>query len=250
MILLETQQLSKRFGGLLAVNSCNLEVRAGEVHALIGPNGAGKTTLLNLITGVLAPSKGQIRFDGQEITHLPAHARVHRGLARTFQITNLFKNYTVRVNLELAVQARRGSSFRFWQPVAKERALTEEAFQVAERVGLGRRFEVVAGQLSHGEQRALEVALALASKPKLLLLDEPMAGMGPEESARMVELIESLRQEFTILLVEHDMDAVFRLAQRISVLVYGQVIATGTPEEIRANPEVHRAYLGDEGGAA
>lgn len=248
MNLLELEGLSKQFGGLLAVNHCNLQVAAGEVHALIGPNGAGKTTLINLISGMLPPSRGQIRLQGENITHLPAHLRVRRGLARTFQITNLFKNHSVRTNLELAVQARSGSSFRFWQPVAREKHLTEAALAVAEQVGLAARFEVVAGQLSHGEQRQLEVGLALASRPKLLLLDEPMAGLGPEESERMVELIAQLGRQHTILLVEHDMGAVFRLAQRISVLVYGQVIASGSPAAIRANPEVHKAYLGDEGG--
>lgn len=250
MSLLELEGLSRHFGGVLAVNDCNLRIAQGEIHALIGPNGAGKTTLINLIAGMLRPSRGQVRFQGEAITHLPAHARVHRGLARTFQITNLFNNYTVRANLELAVQARAGSSFRFWRPVAGEKHLTEEALAIAEQVGLASRFEVVVGQLSHGEQRSLEVGLALASRPKLLLLDEPMAGMGPEESERMVALIARLAQQHTILLVEHDMDAVFRLARRISVLVYGQVIASGTPAEIRANPEVHKAYLGDEEGEA
>jgi branched-chain amino acid transport system ATP-binding protein len=250
MSLLELVGLSRHFGGLLAVNNCSLSVAPGEIHALIGPNGAGKTTLINLITGVLKPSGGRVRFQGEDITHLPAHLRVHRGLARTFQITNLFKNYTVRTNLELAVQARSGSSFRFWQPVAREKHLTEAALAVAEQIGLAQRFEVVVGQLSHGEQRALEVGLALASRPKLLLLDEPMAGMGLEESEKMVELIARLAQQHSILLVEHDMGAVFRLAQRISVLVYGQVIASGSPAEIRANPEVHKAYLGEEGDTA
>jgi branched-chain amino acid transport system ATP-binding protein len=250
MSLLELVGLSRHFGGLLAVNNCSLSVAPGEIHALIGPNGAGKTTLINLITGVLKPSSGQVRFQGEDITHLPAHTRVHRGLARTFQITNLFKNYTVRTNLELAVQACSGSSFRFWQPVAREKHLTEAALAVAEQIGLAQRFEVVVGQLSHGEQRALEVGLALASRPKLLLLDEPMAGMGLEESEKMVELIARLARKHTILLVEHDMGAVFRLAQRISVLVYGQVIASGSPAEIRANPEVHKAYLGEEGNTA
>ena len=249
MSLLVLEGLSKQFGGLAAVNNCNLRIEAGEIHALIGPNGAGKTTLINLIAGMLPPSRGQLRFQGENITHLPAHQRVHRGLARTFQITNLFKNYTVRANLELAVQARVGSSFRFWQPVAREKHLTEAALAVAEQVGLAGRFERVVGQLSHGEQRQLEVGLALASRPKLLLLDEPMAGLGAEESERMVALIAQLAQHHTILLVEHDMGAVFRLARRISVLVYGQVIASGSPAEIRANPEVHKAYLGDEGGA-
>lgn len=247
--VLEGWELQKTLGGRPLFYIPHLLVRKGERIALIGPNGAGKTTLINLIAGMLPPSRGQLRFQGENITHLPAHQRVHRGLARTFQITNLFKNYTVRTNLELAVQARAGSSFRFWQPVAREKHLTEAALAVAEQVGLAGRFERVVGQLSHGEQRQLEVGLALASRPRLLLLDEPMAGLGAEESERMVALIAQLAQHHTILLVEHDMGAVFRLARRISVLVYGQVIASGSPAEIRANPEVHKAYLGDEGGA-
>ncbi|MCX7783186.1 MAG: ABC transporter ATP-binding protein [Meiothermus sp.] len=248
MSLLAIEHLTKQFGGLAAVNDCNLRVEVGEIHALIGPNGAGKTTLINQISGVLQPTKGQIRFDGKEITHTPQHQRVWLGLARTFQITNLFKSYTVLENLELAVQARSGSSFRFWSPVKRETRLREEAEQISELLGLTPRNHTVVAQLSHGEQRQLEVGLALACKPKMLLLDEPMAGMGPEESGRMVELIAKLGQSVTILLVEHDMDAVFRLAQRISVLVYGHVIASGAPEEIRANPEVHKAYLGDDPG--
>lgn len=248
MSLLVIEHLTKQFGGLLAVNDCNLSVEAGEIHALIGPNGAGKTTLINQISGALRPSKGRIRFDGHDITHTPQHQRVRLGLARTFQITNLFRSYTVLENLELAVQARSGSSFRFWSPVKREKALREEAEQIAELLGLTPRNHTPAAQLSHGEQRQLEVGLALACKPKLLLLDEPMAGMGPEESGQMVDLIARLSQSVTILLVEHDMDAVFRLARRISVLVYGQVIASGPPEAIRANPEVHKAYLGDDPG--
>jgi branched-chain amino acid transport system ATP-binding protein len=246
--LLTLEHLTKQFGGLTAVNDCNLAVDAGEIHALIGPNGAGKTTLINQICGALQPTRGQIRFDGHDITHTPQHQRVRLGLARTFQITNLFKNYTVLENLELAVQARSGSSFHFWNPVQREMHLREEAEQITELLGLTFRNHTMVAQLSHGEQRQLEVGLALACKPKMLLLDEPMAGMGSEESGRMVELIARLSQNLTILLVEHDMDAVFRLAQRISVLVYGQVIASGHPEEIRANPDVHRAYLGDDHG--
>lgn len=248
MSLLVIEHLTKQFGGLLAVNDCNLRVEPGEIHALIGPNGAGKTTLINQISGALRPSKGRIRFDGHDITHTPQHQRVRLGLARTFQITNLFKRYTVLENLELAVQARSGSSFRFWSPVKREKALRKEAEQIAELLGLTPRNHMTVAQLSHGEQRQLEVGLALACKPKLLLLDEPMAGMGPEESKQMVDLIARLSQSVTILLVEHDMEAVFRLAQRISVLVYGQVIASGPPEAIRANPDVHKAYLGDEPG--
>lgn len=248
MSLLTLEHLAKQFGGLAAVNDCNLTIEAGEIHALIGPNGAGKTTLINQISGALRPTRGQILFDGHNITHLPQHQRVRLGLARTFQITNLFKSYTVLENLELAVQARNGSSFRFWNPVRREARLREEAEQISELLGLTSRNHTVVAQLSHGEQRQLEVGLALACKPKMLLLDEPMAGMGPEESERMVELIAKLSQNLTILLVEHDMDAVFRLASRISVLVYGHVIASGLPEAIRANPDVHKAYLGDEGG--
>ncbi|WP_337867508.1 ABC transporter ATP-binding protein [Meiothermus sp.] len=262
MSLLTLVHLTKQFGGLAAVNDCNLTIEAGEIHALIGPNGAGKTTLINQISGALRPTRGQILFDGHNITHLPQHQRVRLGLARTFQIINLFKSYTILENLELAVQARNGSSFRFWNPVRYEAHLREEAEQISELLGLTSRNHTVVAELSHGEQRQLEVGLALACKPKMLLLDEPMAGMGPEESEQMVELISNLRRSLstasgnsapknptlTILLVEHDMDAVFRLASRISVLVYGHVIASGLPEAIRANPDVHKAYLGDEGG--
>jgi len=246
--VLVLEGLSKHFGGLAAVSGCSLSVAAGEVHALIGPNGAGKTTLINLISGALQPTQGRIYLDGRDITHLPQHQRVRLGLARTFQVTNLFNRYTVLENLELAVQARSGSSFSFWRPVSRERQLTHEAEQLSALVGLSGRNHTRVSQLSHGEQRQLEVGLALAGRPRLLLLDEPMAGMGLEESQRMVELIARLAEGYslTILLVEHDMNAVFQLAQRISVLVYGQVIASGRPEEIRANPEVHRAYLGDE----
>jgi branched-chain amino acid transport system ATP-binding protein len=244
--LLEVQHLSKHFAGLAALNDCHLTLQAGQIHALIGPNGAGKTTLINQISGSLFPSKGHIRFAGQEVTHTPQHLRVQLGLARTYQITNLFRSYTVLDNIALGVQGRHGSSFRFWKPLRSERHLFEEAAQIGQRVGLESRLYTPVSQLSHGEQRQLEVALALACKPKLLLLDEPMAGMGPEESGRMVELIGALGREFSILLVEHDMDAVFMLSNQISVLVYGQVIASGLPEEIRANPQVHKAYLGDE----
>lgn len=246
MALLEVQHLSKHFGGLAALNDCCLSLLPGQIHALIGPNGAGKTSLINQISGSLFPSKGHIRFDGHDITHTPQHKRVSLGLARTYQITNVFKSYTVLDNIALGVQARSGSSFRFWKAVRKEHQLFDEAAQIGQQVGLEPRLNAVASQLSHGEQRQLELALALACKPKLLLLDEPMAGMGSEESQRMVGLIKGLGKEFSILLVEHDMDAVFKLADQISVLVYGHVIASGLPEAIRANPEVHKAYLGDE----
>jgi branched-chain amino acid transport system ATP-binding protein len=244
--MLEVRHLTKRFGGVVAVDNVSLEVAAGEIHALIGPNGAGKTTIIAQLSGALPADAGTITFLGRDITRLPTHARVAAGLARSFQITSIFRRFTVLENLALAVQARSGSSFSFWRPVASEAALFEEARAAAAQVGLGGREHLPAAALSHGEQRALEVGLALATHPKLLLLDEPMAGMGPEESQRMIELIERLSEQVTVLLIEHDMDAVFRLADRISVLVNGRVIATGPPPEVRANGEVRRAYLGDE----
>ena len=244
--MLELRGVSKRFGGVVATDSVNLQVAQGEVHALIGPNGAGKTTLIGQISGSLATDTGEIRFLGREITRLKQHERVKAGLARSYQITSIFKRFTVLDNLALAVQARSGSSFSFWRPVEREAALSDEARAIAEQVSLGDRVGVLAGNLAHGEQRALEVGLALATQPKLVLLDEPMAGMGPEESQRMIALIGHIRAQVTVLLVEHDMDAVFRLADRITVLVNGRVIASGQPESIRADPEVRRAYLGDE----
>ncbi|HEY0821270.1 MAG TPA: ABC transporter ATP-binding protein [Rhizobacter sp.] len=244
--LLRTDQLVKRFGGLVATDHASLSVHAGELHALIGPNGAGKTTLIHQLSGALAPSAGRIHFDGHDITGLTMHERVHRGLVRSYQITSVFKRLSVLDNLALAVQSRDGSSLRFWRPARAEHARYEAAAAVATRVGLGAQLGRVAGALSHGEQRQLEVGLALALEPKLLLLDEPMAGMGPEESERMVALLQTLRGSVTMLLVEHDMDAVFRLADRISTLVFGRIIATGSGDEIRAHPEVRRAYLGDD----
>jgi branched-chain amino acid transport system ATP-binding protein len=248
--LLAALQLVKRFGGLAATDGASLTVQAGETHALIGPNGAGKTTLIHQLSGALAPTSGSIWFGGQAITGLPMHARARLGLVRSYQITSVFKRLSVCDNLALAVQAQDGSSLRFWRPARRERARYEAAAAVGERVGLGTQLHRLAGALSHGEQRQLEVGLALALRPRLLLLDEPMAGMGPEESERMVELLQGLRGQASLLLVEHDMDAVFRLADRISVLVSGRVIATGTPAQIRENAEVQRAYLGDEAGVA
>ena len=244
--LLEIAGLQKHFGGVVATDRVSLAVTRGEVHALIGPNGAGKTTLIAQISGGLAPDAGRIVFGGTDITAQPQHARVTAGLARSYQITSIFRRFSVAQNLALAVQARSGSSFGFWRPVARETALVDEARAIATRIGLGDRVEAIAGSLAHAEQRSLEVGLALATRPKLLLLDEPMAGMGPDESQRMIGLIQQLRAEVSVLLVEHDMDAVFRLADRISVLVNGAIVATGTPDEIRLNPEVKRAYLGDE----
>ena len=244
--LLQLESLVKRFGGLTATDHASLSVMPGEVHALIGPNGAGKTTLIHQISGALASDEGTLRFNGTDITHMPMHERVLAGLARSYQITSIFRRLSVLDNVALAVQARQGSSMRFWQRARDERARYDEAAAVCERVGLGARIHTLSGSLAHGEQRQLEVGLALATQPKLLLLDEPMAGMGPDESEKMVHLLLSLRGETTILLVEHDMGAVFRLADRISTLVFGKVIASGTPEEIRNHPEVRRAYLGDE----
>ena len=247
--MLRLNNLSKRFGGVLATDRVSLEVAPGEVHALIGPNGAGKTTLINQISGSLASDSGEIFFLEKDLTHLKLHERVKTGLARSFQITSLFRGFTVLDNLALAVQARSGSSFSFWHPVTTERALFDEALCVVEEIGLLQKRDALAATLAHGEQRALEVGLALATQPKLVLLDEPMAGLGPEEAKRMLALIERIRARVTVLLVEHDMDAVFRLAERISVLVSGRVIATGIPDEIRKNEEVRRAYLGEEAPA-
>ncbi len=244
--MLELAGVSKRFGGVVATDNVSLQVAQGEVHALIGPNGAGKTTLIGQISGSMGADAGSIRFMGQDITRAQQHERVQAGLARSYQVTSIFKRFSVLDNLALAVQARHGSSFSFWRPVASETALFREAHAIAEEVGLKGREHTLAGNLAHGEQRALEVGLALATRPKLVLLDEPMAGMGPEESARMIALISEVREKVTVLLVEHDMDAVFRLADRITVLVNGRVIATGNPDQIRTDAEVRRAYLGDE----
>ncbi len=248
MALLHVESLVKRFGGLTATDGVAFDVELGTVHALIGPNGAGKSTLINQLSGALQPDAGRIVFNGDDVTRLAMHDRVARGLARSYQVTNVFKRCPALDSVALAVQARSGSSLRFWSPVARERHLFDEAAEILDRVGLGARKEAPAAALAHGEQRQLEVALALATNPKLLLLDEPMAGQGPDESARMIELLARLKGSVTMLLVEHDMDAVFRLADVISVLVYGRIIATGSPEAIRANADVRKAYLGDSVG--
>jgi branched-chain amino acid transport system ATP-binding protein len=221
-------------------------VRPGETHAVIGPNGAGKTTFIGQLAGNLAPDSGRILFAGEDITDLPAPVRARKGLARSFQITSVYPEFSALQNIALAVQAHAGHSFWFWRDARTDPALTEPANKVLADVGLASRGAVLAANLAHGEQRQLEVAMALATGPRLLLLDEPMAGMGIEESQRMIALLSSLKRRQTIILVEHDMDAVFRLADRISVLVYGRVIASGTPEAIRANPEVRAAYLGED----
>ncbi len=244
--LLEVDNLSKSFGALRATDQVSLTALAGETHAIIGPNGAGKTTLIGQLSGTLRPDSGHIRFAGEDITRLGAPARSHRGLARSFQITSVYRDFTALDNVALAVQAHAGSSFRLWRPARTDPALRDPARAILDEVGLGARADVLAANLAHGEQRQLEVAMVLATKPRLMLLDEPMAGMGTDESQRMVKFLARFRGRQTILLVEHDMDAVFSLADRISVLVYGRIVATGTPAEIRANPEVQRAYLGEE----
>ncbi|OGA61555.1 MAG: ABC transporter ATP-binding protein [Betaproteobacteria bacterium RIFCSPLOWO2_12_FULL_65_14] len=244
--LLEVRGLVKSFGALRATDAVDFEVEEGETHAVIGPNGAGKTTLIGQLSGDLRPDAGRIVFAGEDVTALRAPARSHKGLARSFQITSIYRDFSALDNVALAVQAHAGHSFRFWRPARAERELRDPARAILEDVGLGKRADVIAANLAHGEQRQLEVAIALATRPRLLLLDEPMAGMGIEESQRMIALLASLKGAQTIILVEHDMDAVFQLADRISVLVYGKVIATGRPEEVRANPDVRSAYLGED----
>jgi len=244
--LLCVEKLVRRFGGIVATDNVSLDVARGELHAIIGPNGAGKTTLISQLTGQLLPHSGAIRLAGADITRVPAYRRSALGLARSFQITSLLSDFTALDNVALAAQAREGHSFRFWRNARRESGLRSTALAALERVGLGRRADTPVSQLSHGEQRELELAVALATSPQVLLLDEPMAGLGITESARMVKLLQELRREVTIVLVEHDMDAVFALADRISVLVYGRVIASGRPSEIRQNEEVKRAYLGEQ----
>jgi len=244
--LLSVKGLVRRFGGIIATDRVSLDVAQGELHAIIGPNGAGKTTLISQLTGHLAPHSGSISLAGRDITAMPAYRRSALGLARSFQITSLLKDFTAADNVALAAQAHSGHSFRFLGDARKEAPLRRAAHAALERVGLAARADVLVSKLSHGEQRELELAVALATKPELLLLDEPMAGLGVTESARMVKLLAELRREVTIVLVEHDMEAVFALADRISVLVYGRVIASGAPADIRQNEEVKRAYLGDQ----
>ena len=243
---LSVRGLVKRYGGILAIDHVDLDVNPNEVHALIGPNGAGKTTLVQQLAGSLAPNAGSIHFLGRDITGLALHQRVQQGIARSYQITNIFGPYTVLHNVLLAVLAHQGSGFRFTGSPFRESTLVDEAMKIIATVGLQGREESGTATLSHGEQRRVELALALATRPKLLLLDEPLAGMGASDTDAMVELIHKLKSQAGIVLVEHDMDAVFRLADKITVLVYGKVIASGTPDEIRASPVVRQAYLGDE----
>lgn len=244
--VLAIQNLRKSFGGVLATQGVSLEVNAGECHAIIGPNGAGKTTLIAQLSGALQPDSGRILFNGRDITRLSAPRRSHAGLARSFQITSVFLNLSVLDNVALAVQAHEGHSYRFWMPARNDRRLREQAAGCLQQVGLLARANDTTSALSHGERRQLEIAMALATGPSLLLLDEPMAGMSLEETQRMVELLGGLKGEKSMLLVEHDMDAVFALADRISVLVSGAVIACDLPEAIRGNAAVRQAYLGEE----
>ena len=244
--LLQVSHLAKRFEGIIASDDIILNIEPGELHAVIGPNGAGKTSLILQLSGQLRPDSGQVTFAGADITTMPMYARAALGLARSFQITSLFLDLSVFDNVMLAVQAKIGHSFHFWRNARHDPALREPAMALLERVGLAAHADRRCGDLSHGEHRLIELAMALAGSPRMLLLDEPMAGLGPEESARMVSMLLALKREVTILLVEHDMEAVFALADRISVLVYGRVIATGLPAEIRANAQVREAYLGEQ----
>jgi len=244
--VLRIENLAKNFGGLRVTDDVTLDVRPGELHAVIGPNGAGKTTLINQISGLLAPDAGRIVFGGEDVTRMPPHLRAQRGLARSFQITSILPGFSALENVALAVQAHSGSSFRFFRPAAGEDALNAHALAALTQVGLAERAEIAAGELSHGEKRALELAIALAMEPKLLLLDEPMAGTGRDETERLIAALRALKGRFPMVLVEHDMNAVFALADRISVLIYGKILASGTPAEVRADPQVVAAYLGDE----
>jgi branched-chain amino acid transport system ATP-binding protein len=243
--VLAVERLSKRFGALVVTDGVDLDLRRGEIHALIGPNGAGKSTLVQQITGWLVPDSGRILFEGTDITRASVAARARMGLGRTFQVSSVVPAFSARRNVMLAVQARQGSSFRFAMPVGRDRSLIEPAMEMLDRVGLMARAPVPAAELSHGERRRLEIAMALALRPRALLMDEPMAGMGPEGSRELTVLLDALRREVPILLIEHDMEAVFALADRISVLVYGRLVASGRADEVRRDPEVRRAYLGD-----
>ena len=245
-VALSANSLIKTFGGLTATDNLSLSVETGEIHAVIGPNGAGKTTLVNMLSGEMRPDAGNILFNGRDITRMAGPARVRAGLARSYQITSIFRDFTTLENVMLSVQATQGHSFRFWKPVSRDTSLIDPARALLERVGLGDRMEVRAGDLAYGEQRQLEIAISLAPEPTFLLLDEPMAGMGPEESQGMITFLRALKGDYTMLLVEHDMDAVFALADRITVLVYGKVIATGARDDIRNDPAVREAYLGEE----
>ena len=242
--ILKVTSLVKRFGGLMATHDLSLTVDQGETHAIIGPNGAGKTTLISQLQGFLTPDSGKILLKGEDITHVPAHKRAHAGIARTFQISSIIPEFTVLAHAALAVQSQRGHSFKFWKRAWEDQSLLEPAMHAVATAGLEARSQVLASDLSHGERRQLELAIALAQKPSLLLLDEPMAGMGRQDGERMTQLLLKLKKDYSIILIEHDMDAVFALADRISVLVSGRIIKTGRPEDIRNDADVRAAYLG------
>ena len=246
MAALQTQGLVKRYGALLVTDHVSLDVRAGELHAVIGPNGAGKTTLINQLSGELASNEGSVVFDGRNVSALPVHKRARSGLLRSYQITSIFEEFTVTENAVLAALAAKRHAWQFWKPMladAPARAAAEAAVAAA---GLTAQADVPAGELAYGQRRQLELAMTLAAEPKFLLLDEPMAGMSAQESAAVTALLRRLKGRYTILLVEHDMEAVFSLADRITVLVYGRAMFTGTPDEIREHPEVRAVYLGEE----
>ena len=244
--ILKITHLCKQFGGITATNNIDLDINEGEIHAVIGPNGAGKTTLISQLSGDLKADKGAILFQGDLITNMPSNKRSLLGIARTFQITSLMLDMSTFDNVALAVQAHSGHSYRFWQDARQDYQLIEPALKVLKQVGLLERKDIITRELSHGEHRQLEIAMALATQPKLLLLDEPMAGMGAEETQKLITILKKLKTGKTMILIEHDMNAVFSLADRITVMVYGKIIATGSPKEIRANQKVKAAYLGDE----
>jgi branched-chain amino acid transport system ATP-binding protein len=244
--LLRTESLVKRYGGLLVTDHVSLDIREGELHAIIGPNGAGKTTLINQLSGELFSNEGKVVFAGKDVSALPIHRRAQMGLLRSYQITSIFEDFTVRENAVLAALGAKEHGFRFWQPMLGRKESVQAAEEALQAAGLTNRADTPAADLAYGERRQLELAMALAAQPKFLLLDEPMAGMSVQESGAVVELLKSLKGRYSILLIEHDMEAVFALADRITVLVYGKVMFTGTPDEIRANAEVKAIYLGEE----
>jgi len=246
MVALQTASLVKRYGALLVTDHVSLDIRPGELHAVIGPNGAGKTTLINQLSGELRPDEGSVQFDGRDVTAMPVHGRAQAGLMRSYQITSIFEEFSVLENAVLAALAAKRHAWHFWLPMLGDAVARTAASEAIAAAGLTAQAGVPAGELGYGQRRQLELAMALAAQPRFLLLDEPMAGMSVQESAAVIELLRGLKGRYTILLVEHDMDAVFSLADRITVLVYGSVMFTGTPDEIREHPEVRAVYLGEE----
>ncbi|HEY9080420.1 ABC transporter ATP-binding protein [Magnetovibrio sp.] len=245
--VLEVIELTKSFGAVTASDGLTFSLKRGQIHALIGPNGAGKSTAIGQLSGEIAPDSGRVRFDGRDVTHMPTYRRAQLGLQRSYQITSLFPDFTAEDNVAMAIQAQQGHSFQFWARARRDPSLRQPARLALKRVGMEDKANLKVTELAHGEQRQLELAMALAAGPTVLLLDEPMAGMGQSESLAMMEILRPLKGEVSILLVEHDMDVVFALADVVSVLVKGSVLMTGSPDEVRANTEVRRAYLGDEG---